>query len=285
MAVCGTRFAYIEQDTSFGKRRALVRIRCKSWNCPVCRRWKTARVIDKLKEIYQRKQLYLLTLTVRRVCSAQHSYAFAAHSWNRVASYIRRRAPGTGFFRVAEGHRRDGFCHLHIIMDRWIFDGHFFDLAHRAGFGRIAHVVRIDTEGAGKYLAKYLCKDRPPAMVEALKNGRRTRIVVVSRCFGAIYPKNGGWKLRYITRHPFFVCQSLALFTNLANRDTNRVYRLKIGKNKIVSEPDPGEIQDGKLRTAVKRVLLPYWNVTVLVWSWISQTSLFANGDRALTTA
>ena len=81
--------------------------------------------------------------------------------WNHLLTMIRKKWPGVCGLRAFELHEEHGL-HVHVVTDKRIDVNECRKLAKQAGWGRI-HVERIPRARAS-YLAKYLSKERPPAL-------------------------------------------------------------------------------------------------------------------------
>jgi len=81
--------------------------------------------------------------------------------WNHLLTLIRAKWPDACGLRVFEMHEEHGL-HVHLLTNKRIDVNECRKLAKQAGWGRI-HVERIPRAKAS-YLAKYLSKERPPAL-------------------------------------------------------------------------------------------------------------------------
>jgi len=79
--------------------------------------------------------------------------------WNHFLTLLRRRWPNLCGLRVFELHEFHGL-HVHLLTNRFLDVNEARKLAQKAGWGRI-HVMRANAD-TGKYLAKYLSKEREP---------------------------------------------------------------------------------------------------------------------------
>lgn len=99
--------------------------------------------------------LYMWTFTFKDVLGIRET----RKRWNHLLTLLRRKWPDLCGLRVFELHELHGL-HVHLVTNRFIRVEAARILALRAGWGRI-HVKKANAM-AGKYLAKYLSKEREP---------------------------------------------------------------------------------------------------------------------------
>jgi len=184
--------ARVDGDTL---QHAAFRGRCKRWECASCRRIKAAQIQAAIQRLWVRKQLWFLTLTFRRSASPLATWHRVGPSWNRLRSYFQRRGLRFSYVRIVEPHKSGGYPHLHVLVDRFLPAQALGKLLVGWGFGWQMRFVRVNSEGAGSYISKYVSKDWPDKHAYTLRREARTRVVSVSRSVGPLAPRSVGWIL------------------------------------------------------------------------------------------
>jgi len=221
---CSVRFAHIHKKTDTGGQSALVPIRCKSWDCPRCRRVKSWQIKQKLTEILGSSQWFFLTLTYGNSKSAKSTWRELGNDWNRLAVWLRRRYPAIRYCRFVEPHKKRSYPHMHVLVNLHCFTRDFFTQASKAGFGWVANVKRVNSDGVNAYLRKYLTKEWPQNWGRVFRAETKCRIFSLSRVFGPTFRKKTDWALVSIAPN-----QRLAMIKFLRvlfrSVDSGRFYR------------------------------------------------------------
>jgi len=195
LPTCSERFVHIHKKTDTGGIHAVVPLRCKSWDCPKCRRIKSWQIRQKAKMFFQRKQLYFLTLTYSNSKTALETWQKLGQDWNLLSTWLRKRNPGLSYMRFIEPHRKRQYPHLHVLLDRWVFSTKFSQECIRAGFGPVAAVKRCSSDGISNYLTKYLTKEWPENGAAEMRIISHSRIYSASRNLGPTFRVDTDWSL------------------------------------------------------------------------------------------
>jgi hypothetical protein len=108
-----------------------------------------------VEELFEHsKRVYLWTFTLVKVMPSW----WIGPTWAKLQDFIRKTYSPVQGLRVFEWHRDHGL-HVHMLTNRRMSVGLLRWYAKKLGFGRI-NVKVCKNAGAGKYLAKYLGKDR-----------------------------------------------------------------------------------------------------------------------------
>ena len=148
-----------------------VRLSCKSWTCAYCAPRRARRL---KKAIVEQAQLHglerFLTLTLDpRKGSQEESWDRIKKAWAKFrVSLTRRYGKGFQYLWVVEA-QKNGYAHLHILIDRYVPQAWVKQAWDAVGGGSIVFITRSDVRKTGPYLAKYLTK----GFNEGLKTGQR----------------------------------------------------------------------------------------------------------------
>jgi len=147
------------------------RLRCKSWSCPHCAQKRAKRLKKAIVEQSQAHGLdRFLTLTMDpKKGTAAESWPQIKQTWKKFQTYLaRKQGKGIKFLWVIEA-QKNGYAHLHILLDRYIPQAWISQAWDRLGGGRIVFITRANVRHTGPYLSKYLTK----GFDEGLKDGQR----------------------------------------------------------------------------------------------------------------
>jgi hypothetical protein len=155
---------------------AVMRLKCKSWSCPVCSVEKAYIIGERCRNGFTANEARFLTLTMAHNTSTEQSLIDIKKAWNRLRLAITRKFGSLKFCWVIEGHKTSPYPHMHVIIDKFIpkkwLDAH----TERVGFGKISDIRKIKDKHIMGYIVKYLGKGIGNFHVEnALKRlkGRR----------------------------------------------------------------------------------------------------------------
>jgi len=190
---CEDRHMHLYQEKDGKHTHLIVPVKCKSWECPVCRRIKSKIVSDFIKNKFKNKQVYMWTLTHFRSKSLEETWRDLGECWNRLRTYVKKEFGEFEYVRVIEPHKTDGYPHAHIILDRYVNEGTLSKLLTAWGFGWNFHSKRMSSAGSARYVSKYLTKAWPDETVHEVRRATKARIVQGSRRLGAIFRKPATW--------------------------------------------------------------------------------------------
>jgi hypothetical protein len=164
----GTLLLWKEGDQN---RFYAIRLRCKSWRCPVCRPKVNARDYHRIREGIRNHPggyVYMvLTLHQRKWPEKYAAYAALSRLWRKLRGRIERRWGKLHYVAVVERHR-NGWPHIHLAIQNdalWgeCADGKAENFSRRqlkphavaSGFGFVTSIERVrSTDAIAGYLIK-----------------------------------------------------------------------------------------------------------------------------------
>jgi hypothetical protein len=167
-------------------------LKCKSWDCPGCRREKAKNYRRRIGLMWDGRGLFFLTLTYFHSLTPDEAWQNYNVAWNRLRTYLMKRYGRFEYVRILESHNDSPYPHLHIIVDKLFPAAEFGRLAIQAGFGYQIRSKKIDSLDAREYLTKYLTKQWRNSEGWALRKAHRCRIISFSR--GIMVPEVAGEK-------------------------------------------------------------------------------------------
>jgi hypothetical protein len=170
-------------------------MRCKSWDCPKCRKIKTEEYRKRMDAFQELPNLYFYTLTYDHSASLADTWATYNSAWNRLRTALAKRYGKFNYVRVLEPHKDPCYPHVHVIADKYFEPSYFGPEAVSAGFGWQLDSKKIDGPEALSYIVKYLSKEWPSQEAVALRKQYRCRIITFSRGLLAPINRVGGWKM------------------------------------------------------------------------------------------
>lgn len=180
---CGLHSLGGRLDGPGGPTYRVARLRCKSWSCPQCaekraRRLKKAIIAQATAHGLDR----FLTLTMDpSKGTAAESWPEIKIVWKKFQTYMTRKlGKGVKFLWVIEA-QKNGYAHLHILLNQYVSQAWIKQAWDCLGGGRIVHIERANVYRTGLYLAKYLTK----GFDGGLKAGQRR--------YGSSRSVNLGW--------------------------------------------------------------------------------------------
>lgn len=191
--LCGKYYCAVRSKASEVQRYLAFPIRCGSWDCPPCRRYKANSYQKRMKLLYDGRGLWFYTLTYYHNLTPGEAWSTYNRAWNRLRTNAAKKYGSFNYVRVLESHNSSPYPHLHVIADLRIPVGDFGKIATAAGFGYQIKEAKISTENAMNYIAKYLTKEWRNEESWALRKNYRCRIISFSR--GLLSPKvrSGQW--------------------------------------------------------------------------------------------
>lgn len=283
-AVCGESFSILKKQVDnlhiFGFFPNL----CKSWSCTKCRSVKAAQVRNYIQKHFTGDTLYMLTFTMFRSESGETSWKSIAAAWNRLRTAAVRRHGKFSYLRVLEPHKKGGYPHMHVLVDKNISSQYIVKKITAFGFGWNFHCEPITQEVAKNYVSKYLTKGWDNIEAEELRKVTKARIVSVSRGLPPVFYRAPTWeavKTDVPTDHAKYVHARCIQFLKSKHADT--VYSVpKFGGFMIVSDIDidPHSVFDDTV---------PYeWDhcpkIDYLYFSGVCQEELFSKDQSQWLT-
>jgi hypothetical protein len=166
-SVCGNTFAVLHSVENCVSRIIKVRMYCRSWLCPRCRRKRAKGFANAALSYFKGDRCRMFSVTVDRSDNLRTAYTTFAARWNRFRIALERKIGKFRYIRVLEAQPGSGYPHYHVIIDRYVDQKLLSSVLVHAGFGSHAYIQDISAEDAFYYVLKYLRKDCPNE--EALK--------------------------------------------------------------------------------------------------------------------
>lgn len=192
--LCEKFFCSIRKEVTGASRYLAFPMRCKSWECPRCRKIKASEYKKRMTAIDDGRPLYLLTLTYYHNQTPLEAWRSYNAAWNRFRTHASKKFGSFDYIRVLESHTNSPYPHLHIIMDLYIPPAELGKMAISAGFGYQISNKKLTSEGAFHYVTKYLTKEWKNKEAWALRKDCRCRIISFSRGLLSPKPSGSGWE-------------------------------------------------------------------------------------------
>jgi hypothetical protein len=192
--LCSKWFCAVTKDNQETTRYLSIPMRCKSWDCHVCRRIKTDEYAKRMEKLHQFKNLWFYTLTYFHSCSPDEAWKTYSAAWNRFRTAIAKKYGSFNYVRVLESHKKSPYPHLHIIADVDIPPTYFNKEALSAGFGYQIDKQKITSDMAFGYIRKYLQKEWTNEEARWLRKKYRCRLVSFSRGLLSPAARSSEWK-------------------------------------------------------------------------------------------
>jgi hypothetical protein len=216
---CGKRYHLVKNIANSVSRFAVYTHRCKSWDCPGCRRRKAARVSAAIDRVFAGRSFYFLTITHDRSRSLEETWRETGTKWNELITYARKNNPKFSYIRILEPHKKEPYPHLHVLVSIDVFSKAFFLYSKTLGFGQQQQQTKISSERAKQYVTKYLGKAWPDNGGAEIRKMVRTRVLSTSRDFGALFfKKSSGETLAKFLSAP----EASARLTNESRREVDK---------------------------------------------------------------
>lgn len=158
-------------------------IPCKSWSCPECGAIKTRTNAAKARKGFEGCTVRFATLTMAGNKNRRTQLLEIKKAWNRLRTTLTRNGHKLKYCWVLEACPTSGRPHLHVLLDRYIYQKSLSRLAMRAGFGSIADIRIVKDNQAFNYVTKYLGKGIGSKTVERTLKEVRGRRISFSRGF------------------------------------------------------------------------------------------------------
>lgn len=192
--LCERFYCAIKQEVLGATRYVSFPMRCKSWDCPTCRKVKAKDYKSRMQAINDGRPLYFLTLTYYHNQSPLEAWRTYNAAWNRFRTHVSKKFGSFDYIRVLESHKNTPYPHLHVILDTYIPATDLGRMAVAAGFGFQLSYKKIDAEGAFHYVTKYLTKEWQNQEAWALRKDCRCRIISFSRGLLSPAARKSAWE-------------------------------------------------------------------------------------------
>jgi hypothetical protein len=209
------------------------RLGCKAWDCPICGPKRAFRLRFGVAEAATTHNLVrLMTLTLDpRKCSAAKSPHYIKQAWRKMRVYLARKHNCTIQFIAILEFQKNGYAHLHVLVDRYLDQRWLKSAWQRVGGGSIVDIRMVEMQHVAAYLSKYMTKE----MLLSKKYGKIRRYST-SRGI-KLFPKkeDGVWWL---------IKQNIEAQLRLRNKEATDI---KIDRNNLLtsfSVPEIGVKQD-----------------------------------------
>lgn len=136
------------------------RLYCKKWSCPFCgprKAYKLKKAIITNATGLGLNKLMTLTLDPSK-CAAEDSVTHIKDCWNKLRTYLKRKYGRTTSFITVLEFQKNGYAHLHVLVDSYVNQKWLSESWQALGGGRIVDIRFVDVQRIAHYLAKYLTK-------------------------------------------------------------------------------------------------------------------------------
>jgi hypothetical protein len=179
--LCGKWFVPLKKVDGSTVRYMVAPVKCKTWDCPECRKKKAKDYISRIQKMFDGRRLWMVTLTYKHDVSEEYLWKNYNDAWNRLRTNLFKQFGKFSFVRVLESHNKSDYPHLHLIWDRKIPVNVFGPATVAAGFGYQMELTEITSDRARTYIAKYLTKEWKNEEGRALEKKCRCRRISFSR--------------------------------------------------------------------------------------------------------
>lgn len=155
-------------------------VKCKSWDCPVCREIKGHWLQNQIQTIFADADLHMLTLTYFQNKPKLDVWKNLGKTWNRFRTYLKKLYPQIYFIRIIEPHK-SGYPHLHILLSEFVSLTKITKFLTKQGFGWNACLSKISASSGSAYVSKYLTKAEWNDEANVLRKLSKSRIVSASQ--------------------------------------------------------------------------------------------------------
>lgn len=179
--LCSKYYCSCFQDLTDATRYIAFPMRCKSWDCPDCRKIKAIEYTGRMSALQKLPNLYFYTLTYYHSVTPDKAWKDYNVAWNRFRTAAAKKFGSFNYVRVLESHKKSPYPHLHIIADQHFNATWFNREVLNAGFGFQMDAKEITSAGAFHYIKKYLTKEWTNEEAKWLRKKYRCRIITFSR--------------------------------------------------------------------------------------------------------
>ncbi len=135
--------------------------KCGMFSCEICRPKKVITVVKNIRKlVYKYDMTRFLTMTVggdeiRSTMTVKQSFYFLEEKFRELKIlYKREFGHNLKYIKLARAHK-DGYCHFHILIDRYIPKGWLNDAMKRINTG-YCNIKYVDPQRVSAYLSAYL---------------------------------------------------------------------------------------------------------------------------------
>lgn len=171
----------------------IVPVKCKCWECPTCRKRKALQVAKFIRQHFDKRKLWMLTFTDPHRGDVLDAWKTMGDKWNRLRTWVTKEYGVFAYIRVIEPHKKGGWPHMHVLVDKPVAQTKMVKMITRWGFGWNFSSVRVSTNHAAFYVTKYLTKEWPDEKVQYLRSQSKCRIVQASHGLGPIFFVKSEW--------------------------------------------------------------------------------------------
>jgi hypothetical protein len=179
--ICGKYFVPVKRKTETGVRYMIIPVKCKSWDCPECRKEKAKAYSKRVKKMFDGRKLWMMTLTYYHNVDETTAWKTYNEAWNRLRTNLVKQFGKFSFVKVLESHKKSNYPHLHLIVDRYFRPMKLSPAVLAAGFGYQMQVKEITSDQGRTYVLKYLQKEWSNEAGRRQEKSNRCRRISFSR--------------------------------------------------------------------------------------------------------
>lgn len=150
------------------------RVNCKCWDCAYCGPRKAGAYKNRIRELAEHHKLtrfVTLTLDPKKLGGdASDSVAYLRKCFDKFRTYLQRKFGRSIKYIAVLEFQKNGFAHLHLLVDRFIEQAWISQAWEALGGGSHVDIRMVDLHRVSRYLSKYLTKD---LLMSAPKKSRR----------------------------------------------------------------------------------------------------------------
>jgi hypothetical protein len=184
-------------------RGKVIRLGCKTWRCPSCGPKKATRVRHAIAaQAAKRNLCRFLTLTLNpKVCRPEDSIKHIKSTWNKFRVILQRKTGCSITFIAVIEFQKNGYAHLHILVDRYLRQQWVSKAWQAVGGGSMVDIRQVDLHRVAAYLSKYLTKD-----IILGRNDQKYRRYTTSRDIRLFEkPEKGQWLMFKVAIEQLFI--------------------------------------------------------------------------------
>lgn len=155
---CGTKCLHLSKASPEGTTYVLLRLRCKSYLCPHCRRLRCQVLYNKMLAMcsFGRWRFMTLTYSSSGLTIRQHALRMKK-AWVEFRIRLRKSFPQLRYIRICENHQ-SGYLHFHVAISQFIPYGTAKHIWHTVLYGGSVFIKEIPSKALASYLVKYMTK-------------------------------------------------------------------------------------------------------------------------------
>jgi hypothetical protein len=181
VSLCEKYYCAVHHRTGNVSKYLAFPMRCKTWDCPVCRPIKALNYKERMKKLKCLQNLNFYTLTFFHSAPPAEVWENASKCWNRLRTNLRNRFGPFNYVRILETHKNSPYPHFHFVADYRFPPTALGTAAVAAGFGYQIDSQAIDSDRALDYVLKYLTKEWPRDDSKEYRKQYKCRIISFSR--------------------------------------------------------------------------------------------------------